>query len=334
MQSIMTPTDAPTIGAENDDDDEQRKESGESNNHGVDARHEQVAKRAATASGEKGTNSKTPPPIGQQCLGTNHTPPTTTFYSQFGRPNPLFASAWPFDEVLEESIALGIVTGPLLCENPHHVHFTTENPVGPGDYGDNCRPNHGLFRASLVLFAFWTDTSVGTTQKSANNLSSCEGLPEQAQKETFRDCDKLPSASEEPAQTSANDLSSHEHLSLQLQKEALHDCNKRSLPIEKPIITPESPSFPASRAAKHARDVTISDFSPEPVLKKAKLKKTLSPIDNPSKELPQPETKRRLKSGSGAPKAMMNRPEQARAPSPQESNEEVKTETMNQEMED
>ncbi|KAL9033951.1 MAG: hypothetical protein Q9180_005675 [Flavoplaca navasiana] len=332
MQSIMTLTDASAIEAENDDDE--RKESGESNNHEVDARSDmQVAKDAATASGEKGMNSKTPPSIGQQCLGTNH-PPPTTFYSQFGRPNPLFASAWPFDEVLEESIALGIVTGPLLCANPHHVHFTTENTVGPGDYGDDCRPNDGGFRASLVLFAFWIDTSVGTTQISANNLSSCEDLPEQAQKETFHDCDKLPSASEEPAQVSANDLSSHEHLSEQIRQNALHDCNKRSLPVENPVITPESPSFPASRAAKHPRDVTISDFSPEPVLKKAKLKMTLSPIDNPSKELPQPETKRRLKSGSGAPKAMMNRPEQARAPSPQKSNEEVKTETMNQEMED
>ncbi|KAL8894596.1 MAG: hypothetical protein Q9192_004189, partial [Flavoplaca navasiana] len=189
-------------------------------------------------------------------------------------------------------------------------------------------------RASLVLFAFWIDTSVGTTQISANNLSSYEDLPEHVQKETGRDCGKLPSASEEPAQTSANDLSSHEHLSEQIRKEALHDCNKRSLPVEKPVFTPESSSFPASRAVKHAQDVTISDFSPEPVLKKAKLKKTLSPIEYPSNELPQSQTKRRLKSGSGAPKAMMNRPEQARARSPQKSSEEVKTETMNQEMED
>lgn len=176
--------------------------------------------------------------------------------------------------------------------------------------------------------------SLGTTRQSANNLSCYGDLPEQVQKETVHECDTLPSASKEPAQISANDLTSHEHLSEQKQKEALHYCNKRSLPLEEPTSTPDSPSFPASRAAKHAQDVTISDISPEPVLKKAKLKKTLSPVANPSNGLPQSQTRRGLKSGSGAPRAMMNRPEQARARSLQKSNEEVKTETMNQEMED
>ncbi|KAL8995655.1 MAG: hypothetical protein Q9169_004664 [Polycauliona sp. 2 TL-2023] len=94
-----------------------------------------VAHSAANASGNSHCETR---PIGQ-ASGTNISPPT--FFSRYGRRNPLLATAWPFgdDEILEPATALEIVTSPLLGENPGHAHFTKENTaIGPSHSGDDC----------------------------------------------------------------------------------------------------------------------------------------------------------------------------------------------------
>ncbi|KAL8671092.1 MAG: hypothetical protein Q9168_004393 [Polycauliona sp. 1 TL-2023] len=127
-----------------------------------------VVQSAANAPGAQVTawKSETTPPIGY----------ASTYFSRFGRPNPLFATAWPFDDdagILEPNIALGIVTGPLLCKS--HVHFTQENKtVGSDKNSDDCRK----------------------LQTSTNSVSSCKDASEQVQKSTLLEFGNPPSALE------------------------------------------------------------------------------------------------------------------------------------------
>lgn len=287
----MALKDAYTIEAESE---LERLGSSESPFTDSDGTH--VDQRAATASAEHGMEISNE--VGQTAVSIGqHVSTPQTFFSRFGRPNPLFESAWPFDfpPPTPFGLEVGVPAWPNLSQDaPHHV--PKEQAVGYGDSHDVCRPEHGKIRASTV-FACMVDTSVGaqgTPQTSTNNLSPCNHPSEQVQEKILFDFDKPPPSSEHPTRT------------------------------------PERPLSPSNWLSKRGQDFIICDDTPEPVPKKAKLKETVTRPPASSKTLLHPQTKGASKSRLINTKREMNRHVQTGAGRLQK----VKTEAVDQEMED
>ncbi|KAL8758668.1 MAG: hypothetical protein Q9199_001301 [Rusavskia elegans] len=245
-----------------------------------------VDQRAATASAEHGMEISNE--VGQTAVSIGqHVSTPQTFFSRFGRPKPLFESAWPFDfpppTPFGVGLEVGVPTWPNLSQDaPHHV--PREQAVGCGDFHDVCRPDH-----------------VGT-----------QGTP----------------------QTSTNDLTPRKHPSEQVQVKILFDFDKPPPSSEHPPCTPERPLSPSSPPSQQAQDFTILDISSEPVLKKAKYKETATPLPESTKTLSHPQKKRVPKSLLTTTKREMNRHEQTGARRLQKTAEKIKTEIIDQELED
>ena len=104
---------------------------------------------AANASAEHGMDisnvGQPAPPIGQPVS-------PQTFFSRFGRPNPLFEAAWPFDfppTIAGTGLALDVKV-PTLSQDPSHP-VPRGHALGYDDRRDVCRADHGKIRVSAVI---------------------------------------------------------------------------------------------------------------------------------------------------------------------------------------
>lgn len=108
--------------------------------------------RAASASAEHGMDisnvGQPAPPIGQPV--SSSTP--QTFFNRFGRPNPLFEAAWPFDfppTITNTGLGLDVKV-PTLTQDPSHP-VPRGQAVGNDDCRDVCRADHGKIRVSTFI---------------------------------------------------------------------------------------------------------------------------------------------------------------------------------------
>ncbi|KAL8848967.1 MAG: hypothetical protein Q9221_006062 [Calogaya cf. arnoldii] len=341
---------------------------------------------AATAPGEPGMDSShigqnptvdTASPIGQHHHTTNATP--QTFFSRFGRPNPLFASAWPFDFSPPSS-----VVGVKLEKSSHHVAKEEE-----ASSRDDCLPNHDTIQTSTndlgshkakpkqerketleelhTSFSGTTSTtseplislpsrrlkSEDTLQTSTKDLSPHKNLREQVQDERLKSSrsasfsrDRSSSSepllslfsprlkSEDTARTPTNDLSPHKDPSDQVQEKTLLGVGRsislsgnRSSSLEVPLAL-------SSRRIKRTQGSTIHDNPPEPVLKKTKVKKTVTRLRVPREILQHYQTKAASTSRPEHTKEEMDRHGQSGARRAQKAAEKVKAEPSDQDVMD
>ncbi|KAL8648923.1 MAG: hypothetical protein Q9226_005792 [Calogaya cf. arnoldii] len=312
---------------------------------------------AATAPGEPGMDSShigqnptvdNASPIGQHHHTTNSTP--QTFFSRFGRPNPLFASAWPFD-FPPPTFLVGV-----KLENGSSHHVAKEEEAGSRYSRDDCLPNHGKIKVEVCLmyFACLADTSEDTPQISTNHLGSHKEKPEQEQKDTLEELDRSLSfsgtgsstseplislfsrrlKSEDTPQTSTNDLSPHKHPSDQVQEKALLGVGGSPSFSGNRSSSPEVPLALSNRRKKHAQGFTIHDDALEPVLKKTKIKKTVTRLRVPREILLHYQTKAASTSRSEHTKEEMDRHGQSGARRVPKTAEKVEAEASDQDVMD
>lgn len=142
--------DAYTVEAESESE---RLRSNDYESQSTESDGIQVDQRAASAPAEHGMEISND--VGQTAVSIGqHVSTPQTFFSRFGRPNPLFESAWPFDfppTIVGVSLEVRVPTRPNLSQDASH-HVPKEQAIACGGSHDVCRPEHGKIRASTLQY--------------------------------------------------------------------------------------------------------------------------------------------------------------------------------------